>query len=203
MFLIHLNQKNEVSKKITNNLKRSIRITKDLSKLKKRELNILAKSLIYGPMVKSTLSTEHRVTIEDTLTSLATKNNLDFILILENKKPIYHSEHKSLNFSKNLKDIVGGYFIGVVRFREDSLKHFTFLIGQSLRKKDLDFWTNISGIFYQVSNKQNIKLATNMPKPYSFKKEKFPTNSFETSEDGLFYYQKLTLLKDTLNIIIS
>ena len=83
LFIIHLNQKKEVSKTIKNNFSKSIKITNNLSNLKKRELKVLANSISNGPILKGSLNTLHKETIVDTLNHLVIKNNLSFILILK------------------------------------------------------------------------------------------------------------------------
>jgi len=160
MFIIwtYNTDKQEGSQRLRDKLIEIKKTTDGLSKVKRLKLKALVKSISNSSMLKAALATSHEATISDTLNNMKSKNNLDFILILKNKKIIF-SDSETTKKDQGLKETTAGVFIGAEKVGDN-----TILIGKGPTLKEISSWSDITGSKFILKRKNNDLIVKNYDK---------------------------------------
>jgi hypothetical protein len=195
---LYFTSKSEVTSNVAEEFKKIEVITKELIGLKKKELKLLAKNMSSSAVLRSSLQTAHKETIEDALDGIVKKYGLAFALVVQ-KKEILFRDTDSQN--KNLKKIVAGNILGTTKMTLRKFEGAKLLLGESISVKDLKSWSEITNSQYLVYNKsQEIDINTEVLKDPSFHKESL-SQILELpgeKDSGTYFLQTFPLMKKTL-----
>ncbi|MCO4793821.1 MAG: hypothetical protein KC493_08920 [Bacteriovoracaceae bacterium] len=196
MIWLYTASKKENRQTVKNNVTKIQTMLNGLSHLKVKELDALALSIANGPIVQGALSSKHEATITDVLDSIRKKNKLKFVLVLRKRSLLYKSVDDQFS-DAGLKQIASGNFIGKSKLPKRSADNLTLLVGRSLTKVDLDFWTEITGATFQIYRDDDKNMISNHSG--STMKE-VATDSLLMTSDNEYYKSNKGLLKNTLKI---
>ena len=122
---------------------------------------------------------------------MKSKNNLDFVLILKNKKIIF-SDSETTKKDQSLKETISGTFIGA-----EKLEGNTILIGKNPTLKEISSWSDITGSKFILRRKNNDLIVKNYSKSINQKIDKTMDNF---TPDNKYIIGEQLLLKDSLKI---
>lgn len=184
--------KQESTIQLTKKIKEIRLTTLGLAKVKRLKLNAFAQNITNGSMLKAALSTKHQATIIDALDELKDKNNLDFILVI-NQKKITYANSEVLNNELALKEVTAGNFIGVSK-----TDRFTLIIGKNPSIEEINSWSEITGSYFVLENKKQKTIVSNYDK--KSKLINLKKNEINITPDNNYVIDRQKLLKDTLTI---
>ncbi len=192
---LYYSMRNEVEKKVNNNIESSTVLIKQLIQLKKKELTSLANSISEGPLFKSAMVSVHNETIEDVLNDLAKINNLNFIAVIEGKF-IKYSNFKDVARGEKINSITSAHFLGVKNINGKKMR---MVIGEKISSKLISTWEEMTKSHIITTDKSYKILLS----PLSHKEMSMPNQeslSQITIKNTPYYMKAISLFKNSYHI---
>ncbi len=183
-------EKKENNINFHNKIEETKNIINGLVEVKKMKMKALADSIATGPILRGAISTDHAETINDVLNTIKEKNNLQFALLIKDKK-IQYSDNETLKQDLGIKDLSSAKFLGATKIN-DSI----FLISSTLKKEELDQWSNITGSKFILIDKNNQVIIRNYPHDEVISDE----SPLSFSKNSKYLIGGLKELKETMTI---
>ena len=196
---LYNSSKKDSLKAVENRMRRIEKIIDGLSNIKKKELSTLSVGIASRPLIKSALKTKHKKTIEDVLKSVLDKNDLDFIIILENKVIRYFVTTVKPEIL-TLKSIASGKFIGQSKINVSSNSNYTLMIGGKLDDNDLKFWSEISNAKFKILNSINEVVVSNVDRKDLTNENLITQGVINVTSDNKYYFREIHKLGKSLKI---
>lgn len=183
-------EKKENNINFHNKLEETKNIINGLVEVKKMKMKALADTIATSPVLRGAVSTDHKGTINDVLNTIKEKNNLNFALLIKDKK-IQYSDNETLKRDIGIKDLSSAKFLGATKIND-----FIFLISSSLKKEELDQWSNITGAKFILNDKNNQIIIRNYPHD----EVKSDGSPLSFSKNSKYLIGGLKELKETMTI---
>ncbi|MDB9786558.1 hypothetical protein OAB57_00485 [Bacteriovoracaceae bacterium] len=197
---LYSTEKEAVGVSVNKDVVKMISITKNLSILKKENLNILAQKIAGSTMYRSALFTSHEGTIVDTLESIVAQNGLDFVLVVEKKRILYAGFLDKSHTDVGIKKLVHGTYIGVAKTFQDGKR---LLIGSKLTNKEIDGWSKITGAKYVSFKENNEVIISNLDsKALESYTPSFLNGKIQVTPKGNHYGSYFPMIKNTLHLYV-
>ena len=86
---LYQSSESEVERQVVSSMERVSAMTARLASLRERELSTRAQSFTVSPLLRSAVITRDAETIEDVLASIAKKNSLASVVLVQDAKVVY------------------------------------------------------------------------------------------------------------------
>lgn len=188
--------RNDTERRVSEEIKGSLFYIQELTRLKRSELSILARTISTSPMLKASTRTSDVATIEDVLEEIQISNELAFLAIVQNKV-VKYSSLKDFVRGERINNLTQHHFIGAIRLPAEQ----TLVIGKKIDLDILHAWEKLLNATLIVSDSDFIPVLNSTPTEI----EKMP------SGDGLkeitigkrdFYSNHISLFNDQTNFHI-
>lgn len=173
-FLQIIEIKNNVDEEIYRTFSRSEQTTEHLIELKKQELINLGKNIISGPILRSSLGTRDKETIQDVLNQISTANNLQILQIINLNNEIEYKNNGT----------VGSSFLVQATVEIEWLQGYKLHVEKTISADSLATWEKIIGMSYGTKD------TYNQEDYYSYKLKNYDQNLFLDKQDYREQFRK-------------